>query len=915
MTTHAILNCEQTANSTLTNKIIIPDFEERRSEADHNSEFCQLFRTSPKRKRQDADPTFRISKEASNLEKSSETGSLVRKEDSRLLSFLAERSDLIAPYDQSILTDSNSSLPQIYNYHLETSSKNSWSNQRETRIGKKKSILCGDCLDLTLPSVKTLEQQLHFVGSILENNNIGGDQPCVGEASSGFTVHKRRSRTSPTRSSLHPGFSSPKPVILYPSPPRLGSAFSVASQKVSQMSRSVSASAAQSAYSRLRRSPSSRGAKSQENSLDMEELTLKDLGTPVTEAGSPAVMEINGVYNAHGDESPLAFPGDDFTWKSRVCASTSPGGVSFNQVTSDSDINSSLDSNEGNVRFQCKKQDWMPHKTIAENGIFSRFRYGESDYEPQPKLCSPRSSFASLGSRHKPPRALHLQMQTPLQSVRSFIDEHEEYCRTPLLTIGIDDFISRPGSADLLEGEHRSSDEYNGHEKNVLCCSIFNSSLTANTTAGSISVSLSRDDSRRQSRNISDSGCSDSTDDNNFEESRSNLDNSVCSGGSQKNSRSASSPHPGLALLGVAVEVKKNYSNSARKSAGFRPLPDPSAFDSLTDSCGPDVGRKFSSRNELFGPVGSPAGPVCPPSPKRTPHWGDPYHQVRTAATGGRTHSKQLLSPYCESNQKDNEYNYENGLEQNDGLQGHYPLQSIYRQSSLAENKILLKNRNSTETEVTFSNNFEHLGILGKGVFGDVYLVRSLLPADSVAQNPLKLFAVKKSRHQFRSKSDREWLLNEVQTMKMLDEAEYDSHETARNEEVRSLLPRRHCDHVVQFIRAWQEDSYFYVQIELIERGSLKDLINRLVQSRRTVPESTLWFVAHDVAAGIFAVSCLYEVSLRSHDRFGTHSSLRCGASGHQTRQSSDKCERFDQDRRFWHGSKGWQQRRRQRGG
>ena len=56
--------------------------------------------------------------------------------------------------------------------------------------------------------------------------------------------------------------------------------------------------------------------------------------------------------------------------------------------------------------------------------------------------------------------------------------------------------------------------------------------------------------------------------------------------------------------------------------------------------------------------------------------------------------------------------------------------------------------------------------------------------------------------------------------------------------------------YIVRFFRAWQEDSYIYVQIEFVERGTIEDLINSLVKEQRTVPDSTLWVMLHDVAAG-----------------------------------------------------------------
>ena len=64
---------------------------------------------------------------------------------------------------------------------------------------------------------------------------------------------------------------------------------------------------------------------------------------------------------------------------------------------------------------------------------------------------------------------------------------------------------------------------------------------------------------------------------------------------------------------------------------------------------------------------------------------------------------------------------------------------------------------------------------------------------------------MKKSKRQFRSKKDRKLLMSEVMTMKRLGQ--------------------KPCEYIVQLIRAWQEDQYFYMQINLAERGTVKDLL------------------------------------------------------------------------------------------
>ena len=284
------------------------------------------------------------------------------------------------------------------------------------------------------------------------------------------------------------------------------------------------------------------------------------------------------------------------------------------------------------------------------------------------------------------------------------------------------------------------------------------------------------------------------------------------------------------------------------------------------DDCDGDGGEAGSAlAAHLFCPAGSPTGPICPPTPARTPHWGDHHHhQGRAHSKHGRHKDPGESSSWLADEDRDIDRDSDARHVARTLGTGIPPLVSLHRQSSLDESKLLLDGRNGGEgasAGVNFSKDFEHLGVLGKGVFGDVFLARSRMAADgdgeassSSSSSGGKLFAVKKSRKQFRSKSDREWLLNEVRAMKKISDGFQDScrgtSECVGDRESEGA----HKDHpgvyIVQFIRAWQEDSYFYVQIEFVERGTVKDLINGLVKEQRTVPDSTLWVLLHDVAAG-----------------------------------------------------------------
>ena len=80
--------------------------------------------------------------------------------------------------------------------------------------------------------------------------------------------------------------------------------------------------------------------------------------------------------------------------------------------------------------------------------------------------------------------------------------------------------------------------------------------------------------------------------------------------------------------------------------------------------------------------------------------------------------------------------------------------------------------------------NFENLGILGSGAFSKVFKCRSV--------HDKQLYAIKKSKRQFRSKRDRARYLEEVQTFQLLGP---------------------NCPHVLHYHRAWQENGFFYKNV------------------------------------------------------------------------------------------------------
>jgi hypothetical protein len=237
-------------------------------------------------------------------------------------------------------------------------------------------------------------------------------------------------------------------------------------------------------------------------------------------------------------------------------------------------------------------------------------------------------------------------------------------------------------------------------------------------------------------------------------------------------------------------------SSSTRAAVGPpRPQPDQSAFSSVGGKSG--------------GGADCPSTPMralnaCPATPMRTPTWAAAERAVSTT--------------YSKSDEERDSHNAE--WDRGDGNEHH---SLITRQNSLNSNKVLLSLSNSLDTsDVSFRRDFEQEGFLGSGTFADVYRAR---------EKNGKSYAVKKSKRQFRSKKDRHILMGEVMIMKKLGEV--------------------HCKYIVQLIRAWQEGGYFYVQIDLAERGTLKDLLCELATNNSEPEDATVWHILHDVTCGL----------------------------------------------------------------
>ncbi|KNC56377.1 WEE protein kinase [Thecamonas trahens ATCC 50062] len=115
-----------------------------------------------------------------------------------------------------------------------------------------------------------------------------------------------------------------------------------------------------------------------------------------------------------------------------------------------------------------------------------------------------------------------------------------------------------------------------------------------------------------------------------------------------------------------------------------------------------------------------------------------------------------------------------------------------------------------------FAAEFEVQGRLGSGSFAEVF--KALWKVDG------QVYAVKKSRHQFRGTRDRRRAIQEVEAIAEL-----------------------HSDHCVKYYRAWEEDGFLYIQMEFCAQGSLMNFID----SHAVLEEELIWHALIDIALGL----------------------------------------------------------------
>ncbi|CAI5703274.1 unnamed protein product [Peronospora effusa] len=140
--------------------------------------------------------------------------------------------------------------------------------------------------------------------------------------------------------------------------------------------------------------------------------------------------------------------------------------------------------------------------------------------------------------------------------------------------------------------------------------------------------------------------------------------------------------------------------------------------------------------------------------------------------------------------------------------------------------KVVLKRLNVVDCPNHFVTSFEDLQTirwLGAGVSAEVFKVRDPKTGD--------FFAIKKSKQELRNKRERYLLTQEIVALEKLNAS------------------RHNFDHIVRYFQAWQEDGFFFLQMEVCEGGTLQEFMSK--RNREALPENYLWNIIRDVATGL----------------------------------------------------------------
>lgn len=145
-----------------------------------------------------------------------------------------------------------------------------------------------------------------------------------------------------------------------------------------------------------------------------------------------------------------------------------------------------------------------------------------------------------------------------------------------------------------------------------------------------------------------------------------------------------------------------------------------------------------------------------------------------------------------------------------------------YSDNSLDTRMLLLSCENNIFGN--YLENFTVVGVIGIGSFSEVCKVES-------KRVPGHFFAMKRSNRTLRSGGDRERLLQEVRTMKDLND--------------------QNSPYIPKFFAAWQENGFLYMIMEHADFGNINEIISRFGLRRQPMPDLFIWRIIHDVCQGL----------------------------------------------------------------
>ena len=165
----------------------------------------------------------------------------------------------------------------------------------------------------------------------------------------------------------------------------------------------------------------------------------------------------------------------------------------------------------------------------------------------------------------------------------------------------------------------------------------------------------------------------------------------------------------------------------------------------------------------------------------------------------------------------------------------------VARTNSLRETKVLMALQR-TESVVNpalfqFEEHFSFMRMLGETPTSEVWHVRQKSDGSE--------WALKRSRQEFRGRADRARLVREI-------------------ESVAGLPPH---PHIVNYKRAWQQDSHLYTQMELCHGGTLRGLME---QNGGRLSERQCWLVLGEIASalGVLAQGGVLHLDIKPDNIF-----------------------------------------------